>query len=230
LKDIVALELVKISEEEKTEEELLADISAIEHDENVNRLHRLEDCLCYKETQHKYVYHLLEELHMLLKQELHIVDKLSASQNESILIAKLKECWKLEKIILEKIKMEDMASFHPFFVALLKGEQLIQRLSEEETRLISKMQKEMDEDEGLIAEWANEVYFAIKDKVHEAVANGILEHHMYIHLEFVNRPEFVDLVRSTLKSIQSKHKQEVSESEINVFVHVFREWYNGRPD
>jgi len=226
LKNIVALELVKISEEEKTEKELLADITAIEHDENVKRVHRLETCLYYAETKYKYVHRLLEELLLVLKKELQVVEKLGkSSQNEATFIQKLKEDWQLEKTILDKITYLDKETFHNLFVDLLKGEHVVQQLTEKEAKLTSTILKQMVADKGLLAEWASEVVKAIKDKIHELIANEILEQHADVDFEFVYRQEFVDMVRTILKSLQSKYKQEVSESEINVFVHVFREGY-----
>ena len=92
------------------------------------------------------------------------------------------------------------------------------------------MQTEMDKifsseiTKGITYEWTMTVFEAIEDKVHEGVANGMFPgYHPDIDFEFANRPEFVDLVR---ESIQNLRKRKVSEQMINVFVHLFREWYN----
>ena len=78
---------------------------------------------------------------------------------------------------------------------------------------------------GITYNWAKSVFNALEDKIHEMVANGILEHHPDIDFEFVNRPEFVGLVMET---IQNLRKRKVSEKMISVFVYLFREWYNQR--
>ena len=50
-------------------------------------------------------------------------------------------------------------------------------------------------------------------------------HHYDIDFEYVNKPEFIDLVREKIKALRQKR---VSEEMINVFVVIFREWYNQR--
>lgn len=103
-----------------------------------------------------------------------------------------------------------------------------------EKRLLKKMQKGISKifsneiNEGITYEWAMAVFNAIEDRVHEGVANGMFPgYHPDIDFEFANRPEFVDLVR---ESIQTLRKRKVSEQMINVFVHLFREWYNHERD
>ena len=49
--------------------------------------------------------------------------------------------------------------------------------------------------------------------------------HQDIDLEYVNKPEFVGLVREKIRALRER---KVSEEMINVFVLVFREWYNQR--
>jgi len=58
---------------------------------------------------------------------------------------------------------------------------------------------------------------------HEAILDREEEINPDFDFEFVNRSEFVDLVRETIKNLKTK---EVSEQMITVFVHLFREWYN----
>jgi len=238
LKSIVSSEFVKISEEEKTEEELLANLTAVEHEKNVKRVQKLQYCFCNAETKYKYVYFLLEELLNVLKQELHLVEHLSkGAQNEATFITKLKECWQLEKNILAqtgKIKI-----FHQLFTDLLKGEHVIKQLSKKEKRIISMMHKKMSMNTGLFAEVIRDLFKSFDDKVHEAVANSqvdgnradgdryLKENYLNFDFEFVNSPEFVDFVRTTVQSLREK-KQEVSEETINVFIHLFREMYNAK--
>lgn len=62
LKEAVVSELVKTAGEEKTEEKLLADLKAVEHEEHIKRVKRLEHTLCYAETKHEYINQLLQEL------------------------------------------------------------------------------------------------------------------------------------------------------------------------
>ena len=233
LKKLLELELVDISSEEREESEIISDLEAIEHSQKVKRVHKLEQCLGYAETKYEYVYGLLHQLHSILKFQMHIVVKLQIkSKDTEKLISHLKSQLELELEILNKI--EKIETFHNLFSALIKGEHIIRSMDSREEQLLKKMQKGVSKifsneiNEGITYEWAMTVFNAIEDKVHEGVANGMFPgYHPDIDFEFANRPEFVDLVR---KSIQSLRKRKVSERMINVFVHLFREWYNYERD
>ncbi|MBU0665766.1 MAG: hypothetical protein ABIC91_05445 [Nanoarchaeota archaeon] len=229
LKKLLELELIDISREEKEESEIISDLEAIEHSQKVKRVHKLEQCLGCAETKYEYVYRLLHQLHSILKSQIHIVLKLqTGSKDTEKLISHLKSQLELEIKLLNKI--EKIETFHNLFLALIKGEHIIRTMDEREKRLLKKMQKGISKifsneiNEGITYEWAMTVFNVVEDKVHEGVANGMFpEYHPDIDFEFANRPEFVELVR---ESIQKLRKRKVSEQMINVFVHLFREWYN----
>ena len=233
LKKLLDLELIDISDEEKEESELISDLEAIEHSQKVKRVHKLEQCLGYAETKYEYVYSLLHQLHSILRSQMHLVVKLQAGSKDSErLIAHIKSQFELESEILNKI--EKIETFHSLFLALIKGEHIIRTMDDREKRLLKKMQKGISRifsneiTEGITYEWAMTVFNAIEDKVHKGVANGMFPgYHPDIDFEFANRPEFVNLVR---ESIQNLRKRKVTEQMINVFVHLFREWYNHERD
>jgi len=233
LKHLLELELVNISDEEKEESEIISDLELMEHSKKIKRVHKLKQCLGYVETKYEYVYHLLHQLHSFLKSQMHIVNKLLVgSKNAEKLISHLKQQLELELEIIKKI--EQIETFHNIFTALVKGEHIIRTMDAREKRLLKKMQKGISRmfanelTEGITYEWAMTVFNAIEDKVHEGVANGMFPgYHPDIYFEFANRPEFVDLVR---ESIQNVRRRKVSEQMINVFVHLFREWYNHERD
>ncbi|QQG38441.1 MAG: hypothetical protein HYS32_02425 [Candidatus Woesearchaeota archaeon] len=233
LKSLLALELVDISDEEREESELISDLEAIEHSQRVKRVQRLEQCFEYVEPKYEYVYRLLHQLHSILKSQMHLVTKLQMeSRDTEKLISHLKSQLELELEILKNI--EKIETFHDLFLALIKGEHIIRTMDVREKRLLKKIQTGIDKiypkeiNEGTIYNWATTVFKAIGDKIHEGVAAGIFPgYHPNIHFEFVNRPEFVDLVR---ESIQGLRKRKVSEQMITVFVHLFREWYNYERD
>lgn len=78
--------------------------------------------------------------------------------------------------------------------------------------------------EGLFFEWTSEVFNSIENKIEEGIASGLfVGPNPDIDFEFVNKPEFVDLVK---KKIGLLRKRKVSEEMIAVFVHIFREWFN----
>jgi hypothetical protein len=233
LNKLLDLELIDISDEEKEESELISDLEAIEHSQKVKRVHKLEQCLGYAETKYEYVYRLLHQVHSILRSQMHLVMKLQAGSKDSErLIAHIKSQFELESEILNKI--EKIETFHSLFLALIKGEHIIRTMDDREKRLLKKMQKGISQifsneiTEGITYDWAMTVFNAIEDKVHEGVANGMFPgYHPDIDFEFANRPEFVGLVR---ESIQNLRKRKVSEQMINVFVHLFREWYNHERD
>jgi len=226
LKGVIASELVKTTQEEKTEKELIADLNALAHEEHVKRVKRLEHTIGFETTKHLYVHQLLEELWKALNNELHIVEKLiSGSQNETLLIQKLNELWHVEQHILKLIS--ERSTFHELFSNLMKGEHIIARLTPSQKRAITLMDGKLGAEKGLLREWVNKVYVGISDAVSNALAQGELTSQWDGDYEFVNSPAFFDLVRTSLLSIR-KRKQEASERSVIVFVHLFREWYNSR--
>ncbi|MFH1275838.1 MAG: hypothetical protein ABIH82_01895 [Candidatus Woesearchaeota archaeon] len=233
LKRLLCLELVDISGEEKEESELISDLETIEHSQKIKRVRRLEQCLGYAETKYEHIYMLLHHLHSILRIEIHLVEKLLAgSKSAEKLIAHLKLQLELELELIEQIKQ--IETFHGLFLALIKGEYIIQTMDSKEKKLFKMMQDRMSKifsgevDKGITYEWAMTVFDGIEDKVHEGVANEMFSgYHPDIDFEFANRSEFVDLVR---ESIHHLGKKKVSEQMINVFVHIFREWYNHERD
>lgn len=234
LKKLLELELVDISDEEKEESELISDLEAIEHSQKVRRVHKLEQCLDYTETKFEYVYRLLHQLYSILRSQMHLVLKLQAgSKDTEKLISHLKSQLNLELEILNKI--DKIETFHKLFLTLIKGEHIIRTMDAKEKLLLKKMRKGVsgifshEINEGITYEWAMDVFNAVQDIVmdQEAIMTRGLEPHINVDFEFVNSPEFVDLVRGV---IQGLRKRKVSEQMINVFVHLFREWYNHERD
>lgn len=228
IKKLLDLELIDISVEEKKESELISDLEAIEHSQKVKRVHKLEQCLGYVETKYEYVYQLLHQLHSILNAQMHLVKTLIAgSKDAERLISQIKSQFELEFEIIKKI--EQIGTFRNLFLALIKGEHIIHTMDTKEKRLLTKMQKgmgkifSMEITEGITYEWSMTVFNAIEDRVHELVANDLLDQHPDMDFEFVNRPQFVDLVRETIQNLKQR---KVSEQMIAVFVYLFREWYN----
>ncbi|OGY43822.1 MAG: hypothetical protein A2729_03610 [Candidatus Buchananbacteria bacterium RIFCSPHIGHO2_01_FULL_39_14] len=228
LKKLLEIELVDISVEEKKEVEIISDLKSMAHSVKIQRVHKLEQCLGYAETKYEYVYGLLKQLDVILKNQMQLVRMLQVkSKKTDELISHLKAQLELELIILEKIKK--IETFHTLFLALVKGEHIIHRMDAAEKKLLAKMQSGMGKifsqeiTKGVLYEWAMTVFSGMEDKVHELVADGMLDQHPDMDFEFVNRGEFVDLVR---ECIQRLRKRKVSEQMITVFVHLFREWFN----
>lgn len=143
------------------------------------------------------------------------------------MITQLRQQFELEKAVIGKIGA--IESFHDLFLALVKGEHIIERMDKRQQSLLKRMQgmrKIFSEEltEGITYDWAMGVFQQIEVEMQENV-NAIASRHANMDFEYVNRPEFVDLVRNT---IQTLRKRKVSEEMITVFVHLFREWYNER--
>ncbi|MFH0869844.1 MAG: hypothetical protein V1866_02195 [archaeon] len=239
LKKLLDLELVDISGEEREESELISDLEAMEHSKRMRRVKRLEDCLAYVETKYEYAHGLLHHLHSVLKTQMHIAMKLEPwAKKPDQLLSHLKLQLELELNVVEKINNFENATgekFHDLFLALIKGEHIIKTMDSREKRMHAIMQKRFSKvfsneiTEGITCEWASTVYNQVQDIVtnHMTLLAKGYNPHDAVDFEFVNRPGFINLVR---ESIQNIRKNNVSEQMINVFVHLFREWYNHERD
>lgn len=233
----IHVELIDIFREEKDEDTILADLKQLENDERIKRVKRLEQTLFYDESQHRYLYEVLKHLHELLKVQLHLVQALQMGHNEK-LFEELKENVKAEAVI---VKEADIADFNELFAALAKGEVRIKQITEKEEQFIAPLRRRLEPifgrqiDRGIIYEWGNTVLGVVKSKVYEHITTTALDHHPYMDLEFVNRPEFEELVRKTIVMLRSRSTKRspdarpVSEAAITAFVEVFRDWYNHLP-
>ena len=230
LQQLLKLELIDISLEEKEESELIADLEALEHSKKIKRVEKLQQCLGYAETKYEHVYGLLHQLNSILQNQIRLVTAIQAeSKDTGKLVSHLKLQLELELGIIKQV--EEIKTFHDLFLALVKGEHIIRGMDSKEKRLLKKMQKVISKifsneiNEGITFEWAMSVFNAVQDIVmnqEAAMARGF-DPHANVDFEYVNRPEFVALVMET---IQGLRERKVSEQMINVFVHLFREWYN----
>lgn len=230
LKKLLELEVLDISNEEKEESELISDLEIVEHSKKIKNIHKLEQCLGYAETKYEYVYKLLQQVYSILTYQMQLIIQLQAGPKDGEkLISHLKSQLELEVEILNKIAKID--TFHNLFSALVKGEHIIKTMDSQEKKLLQRMRDGISKifsneiTEGITYEWAMGVFNAIEDKVHELVANDFLDQHPDMDFEFANRAIFVDLVKEIIQDIRPR---KVSEQMINVFVHLFREWYNNR--
>jgi hypothetical protein len=224
LKALLETELVEIGEEEKDEEELIADLGALEHSERVRHIEKIRRCLGYPETKFKHAHALLAQIHHILSSQLHIVRLLLKGPKDAArLESHLKQQFELEQVVIGEVNQ--IPSFHKGFLALVKGKHVIKQMDAKEKKLEKMMRKAFLEEttEGIICEWTHTVFDSIKQKVDELALEGVLDEHANMGFEFVNRPEFVDFARETIASLR---KRPVSESMLNVFVHLFREWYS----
>jgi hypothetical protein len=235
LKQLLDSELVSIHKDEKEEEDLIPNLRSLEHSKKIKRVHRLKDCLKHTETQNEYVLELLFHLHSILKSEKRFLEKLTKADLRRYrkLVGDLKSDYIVEQELLEKIKPL-VSRFHSLFQALARGEHFIRNMDTREKKLLRRMQGGMGKifnnkiKKGITYEWVGTVFDAIEDRVHDEVANGMFPgHHPDIDFEFANRLEFIFLVRETIQKLK---KTKVSEQMINIFVHIFREWYNHERD
>jgi len=227
LKQLLELELADVFTAEKDEDDIVLNLHSLEHSKKIKRVHKLELCLRHFEIRHEYVYELLRHLYSVLKSEARLLKKLidvADLRKFRKFVAHLKSELVVEKTLLEKIG--DLETFKDIFSVLVKGEHIIHRMDSKEKKLLKTMQEDM-KNEGTTYQWVISVFKSIENKFRELEVQGILELHPDVHFELVNRPEFVDLVRETIQRIKAEN---VSEQMINVFVHIFREWYNHEID
>src|SRR3989344_5438831 len=229
LRKLLNTDLVDISGEEVLEDEMIKNLSKLEHQEAVKRVHRLERCLGYLETRYEYLHNLMVQVYYLLNEEMNCLDSLPEK------LDKLKELYKLELEIVGKInnfgKVQRVETFNEVFINLVRREKIIEGMNDREKKLYKKVIKGMErlyatdeekqKNDGITLEWIIEVEKAIQEKIDEGIDNEIfLGYHPDIGYEFVNKPQFVDLVREKLKVIR---KGKLSEEMINIFVLMFRE-------
>lgn len=233
IKKLLNIELADIKGEEKKEEELISDLKSLEHSQKIKRVHKLEQCLGYAETKYKYLHGLLEQLHNILKTQMHLIEKIPSNPK---LAEHLIQQLELESEIIKKI--EGIETFPELFAALVKGEHIIKTMDSREKRMLRLIEKRMkaifkkEIREGITYLWARNVLEEVDDKIHEMVAENLLEDVHNSDFEYVNRPEFVDFVRETIHGAigAGLRRKDVSERMITVFVHAFREWYNHERD
>ncbi len=231
LKKLLTLELSDIEGEEKTEEALIGDLQSIEHEKKIEHIQRLYDRLCYVESRHKYIYKLLNALHSALTAQLHIVEKLQSPADAAALIGHLKSHFEVEKAALKQI--ESRETFHELFLALVKGEHIVGKMDAKEKQLLKRMDVVMQSvlsdkrQKGTMYKWAERVFKGIQNQMGEYIARheeDVPGNHPNVDFEYVNHPEFVDFVKQCAAEVG----EQPSEQMVNVFVHVFREWYNQR--
>jgi len=231
LRGILTLELSDIEEEEKTEKELIGDLQSVEHDKRIQRVQRLYERLGYAETKYKYIYKLLNELHNALVAQLHIVEKLSSAKNPAELISHLRSQFAVEEEVLKQIDSRE--TFHELFLALVKGEHIVGRMDAKEKQLLKRMDVIMEKvfsqerKKGIRYQWAIKVFNGIQDQIGEYIARheeDEVGNNPEIDFEYANHSEFIDFVKQCAAEVG----ETPSEQMVNVFVHVFREWYNQR--
>lgn len=234
LQRLFKLELLDIQIEERNASDLISELEELEHEKKIKRVQRLEHCLAYAETKYEYVYTLLEHIYNILTTEAHIVTTLtSTSKQQQKLVFHLNSQLELELETISQIGK--IQTFHNLFLALVKGQHIIQTMDARQKRLLRTMSAGMKKifskeiDSGVTYDWAITVYNQVQDLVedHTALIGLGYDPHQDVDFEFVNSSKFVDLVRTSIKTIKDR---EFSERMITVFVHVFREWYNHERD
>lgn len=231
LRELVNLELEEISLDENAGIRVIKDLKSIKLDRRIARIHRLSHALDYAETKYIYIYKLLEQIYSILKTQLYLLGALEKEKNNRKLAKNFQDQIKLEQLILEKIRRlnqrEGPNTFKGIFLALIRGEVTIRKLDAIAQRHFKKMQRIFSNEipESITYQWVEKVVSSIENKIHEAVADGLIPHyHQDIAFEVINRPMFVDLVRESIESLKPGKK--VSERMIAIFVEDFRQGFN----
>lgn len=269
LKQLLNLELVDVFTAEKDEDDLILNFQSLEHSRKIKRIKRLEEGLKYDELEYRYVYELLRHLYSILKSEARLLEKLIAVKDLKkfkTLISRFSSAIVVEKKIVGK--MREVDDFVIGLTDLVNREHIIHKMDSEERELVQVMQKDftqafasmrgrmighqVDLDkrdkgfniQGFIRIWVIDVFNRIEVRVYLGFKDKAFAGlHPFSDLEFVNRPEFILLVKKSFYDIArsiNMHEfslwsrtffynpsgKEVSEQMIDVFVHFFREWYN----
>lgn len=220
IKAIIGNELINLKLNK--DKEIITNIQSLEHSEKIKRVHKLEACLGYAATKYQHVFELSRHLYSVLVSELESLEQIPQSDLRKF--RKITDSLKKEILVEEELinQIGDINTFHKLFAELVEGEHIIKKLDKSEKRLAELMNKDMPID-GITDRWVMAVFEGIEDKVYELVSNDSLDTHPNMHFEFVNRPEFIELVREKITIIR---KRPVTDGMINAFAHLFREKYN----
>lgn len=231
LKELIKIGIGSTGSEERDEGRIIRDLRLISHDFKIKRVHRLQQALDYAETKYRYAHELIKQIYSALQIELQLANAIEKSQSRK-LAKYLQGQIILESAILKKInemnKREGPHTFTGLFLELVRGEATIKVMDEIAKRHFKKMQKMFSNETpaSITYQWVQRVLDSLEDKVHEAVADGIIRgYHPDMDFEFVNRPIFVDLVRDSIKKLKPRG---ASERMISIFVEDFRQGYNER--
>ncbi len=234
LQKLLALELSDIVGEKKTEERLIGDLKSLEKDKRLQRVQSLYDRICYAESKYRYIYKLLDELHVSLVAQLHIVEQLLSAKDVDALISHLKSQSAIEREVIKQI--DALETFHGLFLALVKGEHIISRMDTKEKQILKRMSLILAEwfrikdlpgpwrKKGITYEWANKVYTGLKAHIDSKMPDVIEGWHDNVDFEYVNHPDFVNYVKQCALELGENPSNEM----INVFAHTFRELYNDK--
>ncbi|HLC71626.1 MAG TPA: hypothetical protein VJI32_06445 [Candidatus Nanoarchaeia archaeon] len=222
LQRLLKLELVDVHKIEKDEQEVIGDLHSLDHSERIQKIHRLDDTMCYVETKYKYIYHLLMNLYVNLRKEADTCKKLMKADLRQFrkLVVILQAEFQVELTIIEKIEARE--TFHHLLLALVKGEEIIEQLTAKEKKIVRKMRGNNPLG-SLTDAWVMGVFHALKEEVYRLIGEGALDQHPHADFEFVNGPHLVKLAQRIIEKLQGR---KVSPELLNSFVHLFREKYN----
>lgn len=248
LKKLVELELVELGSMESTNERLIANLKALDHRKEIKRAQRLDACLGYFETKEQHVHYFLVQLFHTLRSELCVVLLLERDTAEHItaefgnigvVLEKLRGLWDVEKALLDQMSSRnasgdkefiDQGSFKQsvvgIFMSLVRGEHIIHAMDKNMRSLVHQLEPRMrqsDAHRGDLVDFIEVVFTAIQDRIHELAASDEDPQHVNIHLDIVNRPDFLDAV---VRPKNAEHGNLLSEEELKAFVLIFRNWYN----
>ena len=213
--------------------EMISIVSSISHSERKLMLKRLGQCLNYEHTRLEYVHNLTIEIGNVLLMETNFLKRMmkdGRTANEIIPLF-IKEI-QLEEDLIGKIKKVSL--FHPVFVSLARDEHLFRMLDERKGILRNRMWgRFFAEDresifgggitEGVTYEWAMKTLEMTKNAISEAHASESIDSHPDYGYEFVNRPEFLEVVKTALLEVRGRG---ASQKLILVFTNHFRSWFN----
>ena len=241
LKELLRTELADMDEDVKAEIEVVNDLVSLSHEYRIKVADRLTQTLDYAERKYEYVYSLVQQIHSILMREFHLATGLQKGWegDHPQLIVLLQKQVELELLIIKKIndlnEKHGPNRFHELFMDLARGEQIIQRLSEREQRLLRKMNERSNRiEESLLNKWGARVMQELEERVHNAEAQGLIGYNPDMDFEFVNQSMFEDFVREVIVALRqenakgNRRKGVPSDAAIKSFVHDFRQWFNSR--
>jgi len=189
IEKLISSELISIGDDEKLEEEILADLDGLVHYENIEELTRT---VIQEKRKQASLISIFREIHNVLKTELHLLRRIRNKIKEKDL-SKLKELllelWKLinqnefrlYKVFQEEFFLEESKPARPEIARLAKAILLQEKLEEEmetaEERFAREIVKKMSPDESkrTYVRLGEEIFGALAERAGPPISDDVVE-------------------------------------------------------
>jgi len=234
----LADECAFIAGSEKTETEIINEISSFRIKQHTAELDKLNLTLNHAASREHYVYSLMQKLHDILQSQAQSVAALQNDPENTTLREALITQLGLETRIVDEIRKID--NFHQFYQDLALGERRKHELAETEREFAEQVYLRMMEakteadgsfamghkNQDSVAFLTEHCFDKLEEEAIRSINQGMLTQHSYVIYELVNSDLFEKFV---VEEINAFGLQEFNDKNmIHHFINIFRELYNTR--